>query len=98
MLVEIGHRTGGTSTESTVPGPFHMVESPPRELGENIALDGKATPCLVSGQVTDPDGEPIPGAQVDVWQANAAGPARGAAHRGRGGHVRRGVLIQRPGS
>src|SRR6185503_18523418 len=33
MLVEtINHRTGGTSTESTVLGPFHMVESPPREL------------------------------------------------------------------
>ena len=29
MLVEtINHRTGGTSTESTVLGPFHMVESP----------------------------------------------------------------------
>jgi protocatechuate 3,4-dioxygenase beta subunit len=74
MLVEtINHRTGGTSTESTVLGPFHMVESPPRLLGENIALDGKGTPCLVSGQVTDPDGQPLAGAQVDVWQANEDG-------------------------
>jgi protocatechuate 3,4-dioxygenase beta subunit len=74
MLVEtINHRTGGTSTESTVLGPFHMVESPPRELGENIALDGKGEPCLVTGQVTDPDGEPLPGALIDVWQANDDG-------------------------
>jgi protocatechuate 3,4-dioxygenase beta subunit len=74
MLVEtINHRTGGTSTESTVLGPFHMVESPPRELGENIALDGKGEPCLVTGQVTGPDGEPLPGALVDVWQANDDG-------------------------
>jgi catechol 1,2-dioxygenase len=74
MLVEtINHRTGGTSTESTVLGPFHMVESPPRELGENIALDGKGTPCLVSGQVTGPDGELLAGAQVDVWQASEDG-------------------------
>jgi protocatechuate 3,4-dioxygenase beta subunit len=74
MLVEtINHRSGGTSTESTVLGPFHMVESPPRELGENIALDGKGTPCLVSGRVTGPDGEPVPGALIDVWQANADG-------------------------
>src|SRR3954454_4159759 len=37
MLVEtINHRSGGTSTESTVLGPFHMVESPPRELGADI--------------------------------------------------------------
>ncbi|MFL6027240.1 MAG: intradiol ring-cleavage dioxygenase, partial [Friedmanniella sp.] len=74
MLVEtINHRTGGTSTESTVLGPFHMVESPRRELGEDIALDGKGTPCLVSGQVTGPDGEPLAGASVDVWQTNEDG-------------------------
>jgi protocatechuate 3,4-dioxygenase beta subunit len=74
MLVEtLNHRTGGTSTESTVLGPFHMVESPPRQLGDDIALDGKGDPCLVSGQVTGPDGEPLPGASVDVWQANEDG-------------------------
>ena len=74
MLVEtINHRTGGTSTESTVLGPFHMVESPVRELGDNISLDGKGIPCLVSGKVTGPDGEPLVGANVDVWQANEDG-------------------------
>jgi catechol 1,2-dioxygenase len=74
MLVEtINHRTGGASTESTVLGPFHMVESPPRDLGDDIALDGKGTPCLVSGQVTGSDGEPLAGASVDVWQTNEDG-------------------------
>jgi protocatechuate 3,4-dioxygenase beta subunit len=74
MLVEtINHRTGGHSTESTVLGPFHMVESPPRELGADIALDGKGEPCLVTGQVTGPDGDPLPGARIDVWQANEEG-------------------------
>jgi catechol 1,2-dioxygenase len=74
MLVEtINHRALGTSTESTVLGPFHVVESPPRELGDTIALDGKGTPCLVSGRITGPDGEPIPGASIDVWQANDDG-------------------------
>lgn len=74
MLVEtINHRTQGDSTESTVLGPFHMVESPPKALGDNIALDGKGEPCLVTGQVTGPDGEPLAGARIDVWQANAEG-------------------------
>jgi protocatechuate 3,4-dioxygenase beta subunit len=74
MLVEtINHRTGGTSTESTVLGPFHMVESPPRQLGDDINLDRKGTPCLVSGRVTGPDGEPLAGASVDVWQTNEDG-------------------------
>jgi protocatechuate 3,4-dioxygenase beta subunit len=74
MLVEtINHRAGGTSTESTVLGPFHMVSSPPREPGDNIALDGKGEPCLVTGRVTGPDSEPLAGALVDVWQADADG-------------------------
>ncbi|GAA0564688.1 hydroxyquinol 1,2-dioxygenase [Paractinoplanes ferrugineus] len=74
MLVEtINHRSGGGSTESTVLGPFHVVESPPRELGDLIALDGKGAPCLVSGQVTGPSSEPVKGATVDVWQANEDG-------------------------
>jgi catechol 1,2-dioxygenase len=74
MLVEtINHRTGGTATESTVLGPFHMVASPVRELGDDIALDGKGTPCLVSGQVTGPEGAPLAGATVDVWQTNEDG-------------------------
>src|SRR3569833_1749205 len=74
MLVEtINHRTGGTATESTVHGPIQMVDSPPRELGADIALDGKGERCLVTGHVTGPDGEPLAGARVDVWQANDDG-------------------------
>jgi catechol 1,2-dioxygenase len=74
MLVEtINHRSRGTATESTVLGPFHVVESPPRELGDAIGLDHKGEPCLVTGRVTGPGGEPLPGAAVDVWQANAEG-------------------------
>ena len=74
MLVDaINHRKASEATESTVLGPFHMVESPKRELGDDINLDRKGTPCLVSGQVTGPDGEPLAGASVDVWQTNEDG-------------------------
>jgi len=74
MLVEtINHRAAGGSTESTVTGPFHVVASPPRALGDTISLDGKGEPCLVTGQVTGARGEPLAGAQVDVWQASADG-------------------------
>jgi hydroxyquinol 1,2-dioxygenase len=73
MLVEtINHRAGG-ATESTVLGPFHMVASPPRDLGDSISLDGKGEPCLVTGRVTGPDAEPLGGASVDVWQASEDG-------------------------
>jgi len=74
MLVEtINNRTGGAATESTVLGPFHLVASPPRELGDDIALDGKGEPCLVTGRVRDLAGAPLPHARVDVWQANDDG-------------------------
>jgi catechol 1,2-dioxygenase len=73
MLVEtVNHRAGG-ATESTVLGPFHVVPSPPLPLGTDISLDGTGEPCLVTGTVTGPDGEPLAGAEVDVWQANEDG-------------------------
>jgi protocatechuate 3,4-dioxygenase beta subunit len=74
MLVEtVNHRAKGVATESTVLGPFHVVESPPRPLGADISLDHRGEPCLVTGRVTGPDGEPIGGATVDVWQADEDG-------------------------
>ncbi|GHE77189.1 hydroxyquinol 1,2-dioxygenase [Amycolatopsis deserti] len=74
MLVDaINHRTPAGATDTTVLGPFHMVESPPRELGANISLDHNGEPCVFAGRVTAPDGTPLPGARVDVWQANGAG-------------------------
>ncbi|HEV2242188.1 MAG TPA: dioxygenase, partial [Streptosporangiaceae bacterium] len=74
MLVEtINHRADGRATESTVSGPFHVVDSPPRELGADISVPGSGDPCLVSGRVAGPAGEPIPGALVDVWHADADG-------------------------
>lgn len=74
MLVDaINNRKPPAATESTVLGPFHVVESPPRELGATISLDGRGEPCLVTGRVTALDGTPLAGASVDVWQANGAG-------------------------
>ncbi len=63
----------GTATESTVLGPFHMIESPRRELGESIDFVGTGTPCVVRGRVLSADGSPLPGAELDVWQANDQG-------------------------
>ena len=62
MLVETINSDGrGTATESTVLGPFHMTESPVRELGANIDLVGGGEPCVISGRVVSVDGTPLPG-------------------------------------
>jgi catechol 1,2-dioxygenase len=74
MLVEtINNRKQGKATESTVLGPFHVVPSPPRELGDSIDRVGTGRPCVVRGRVLTADGTPIPGAHLDVWQANDQG-------------------------
>jgi hydroxyquinol 1,2-dioxygenase len=74
MLVEtINNRTTVTTTESTVLGPFHMVASPRRALGDTIDLVGTGPRCVLAGQVLSADGTPLPGAMLDVWQANDQG-------------------------
>ena len=74
MLVEtISERGAAGATQSTVLGPFHMTRSPERELGANIDLVGESQPCVVIGRVVDTDGTPLPGATLDVWQANDHG-------------------------
>lgn len=60
-------------TEATVLGPFHMTESPRRDLGDKINLLQGGDPAYISGRVTDPNGTPIMGAEVDVWQCNEEG-------------------------
>jgi hydroxyquinol 1,2-dioxygenase len=67
------HRAPLDVTASTVLGPFHVVESPPRALGDNIDLVGGHQPCVITGEVVDPDGSPLAGATVDVWQSDTEG-------------------------
>jgi catechol 1,2-dioxygenase len=76
MLVETINASmpSGIVTESTVLGPFHMVRSPRRSLGENIDLVGGGGPrAVLAGQVRSADGTPLPDAELDVWQANDHG-------------------------
>jgi hydroxyquinol 1,2-dioxygenase len=74
MLVDaINHRTASEATDSTVLGPFHMVASPRRELGDTIDLVASGEPCVVTGRVLSLDGSPLAGALVDVWQADDHG-------------------------
>lgn len=74
MLVDaINNARPPGATENTVLGPFHVSGAPRLGHGANISLDGKGEPLLVRGRVTDTQGQPIAGATLDVWQANADG-------------------------
>lgn len=74
MLVEtINGQETPEATDSTVLGPFHMVESPARELGADVSPESEGPRCVVSGRIVSIDGTPIPNAEIDIWQADTKG-------------------------
>lgn len=56
------------ATESTVLGPFYAAGSPLRDYGANLAAKPAGDPAWVHGRILDGAGDPIAGAEVDVWQ------------------------------
>jgi hydroxyquinol 1,2-dioxygenase len=69
MLVDaLGNSLPSGATESTVLGPFYVPGAPLREYGANLAAEPAGDPAWVHGRVLDTDGQPIPGAELDVWQ------------------------------
>ena len=69
MLVDaLEHDLPPGATESTVLGPFYVPDSPMREYGANIASQPAGDPAWVSGRVLTTAGDPIAGAELDVWQ------------------------------
>jgi len=60
-------------TEATVFGPFHVEGAPHFELGDDIANGAHGQPCVVQGTIRGIGGEPVPGAQLDVWQSDEHG-------------------------
>lgn len=75
MLVDfLNYQAHAGMTESTVQGPFHRLNAPEYPLGASIAKDPPdGEPCVVRGTVRTPDGKPIAGAKLDVWETGLHG-------------------------
>ena len=76
MLVEmINHVAADGSTEPTVFGPFHVEGAPRKQMGESIVIDVMPgnRPLVMQGFVRDLAGNPVDGAELDVWQTAANG-------------------------
>lgn len=65
--------SGAGATERSALGPFHAEGSPLLEVGGDLKRDNDGEPMLVRGHVFDVDGHPVPGAQLDFWQAAVNG-------------------------
>ena len=75
-LVNVMHDAQGreaAGTETSLLGPFFREKAPEIALGGTLAHVSKGPEIVLYGQVTNAEGKPVPGAEVDVWQTNAEG-------------------------
>ena len=73
LTVAMNAPTDPQATESTVFGPFFVDGAPEVPLGGDIARGARGTPCWVTGTVRSTNGTPLPGARIDVWEADEDG-------------------------
>jgi hydroxyquinol 1,2-dioxygenase len=92
LVVAMNNAKPEGATESTVFGPFFVEGAPKYQQGDDVANGAPGVPCLVRGHVTDLDGQPVPGAAIEVWQADAEGKYD-VQRPEQGGHRARGSLV-----
>jgi len=73
QVVAMHNPAAGDATEATVFGPFFVDDAPEIPIGGDLAAGAAGEPCRVSGSVRGLDGEPIPGARLEVWEADEDG-------------------------
>lgn len=95
LVTALNHRVPKGCTEATVFGPFHVEGAPRYEHGADVANGAAGEPCFVRGQVRALDGTPVPGAEIQVWQADAEG-LYDVQREGDGALRARGVLASGP--
>ena len=65
---------GTTETLANLLGPFWRLNSPPTENGGSIVRSPTPGAALfVNAQVRDANGQPVEGAEVDVWHSSPVG-------------------------
>ena len=73
QVIGVNNPAYENATEATVFGPFFVDDAPLITQGEDMAFGAHGEPCWVSGSVTDTSGKPIPGARIEVWEADEEG-------------------------
>jgi catechol 1,2-dioxygenase len=70
MLVDAVDNVAGPGiTDSTVLGPFYAGQQRELAQGDSILLrEETGEPLVMSGRVTDPEGQPVADALIEVWQ------------------------------
>ncbi len=66
-LVDMLH-SSDDATSSSVLGPFHVSGAPPLAVGGDMKRDFGGPVLLAQGVIRDTEGNPIAGAEIDIWQ------------------------------
>lgn len=66
-LVDMLH-SRSDATSSSVLGPFHVSGAPALPVGGDMKRDFGGPVLLAEGVIRDTDGNPIAGAEIDIWQ------------------------------
>lgn len=67
-------KNGATETSAALLGPFWRMHSPATPNGGSILRSETPGPALFTAcRITTPDGAPLAGVEVDVWQASPVG-------------------------
>lgn len=73
QTINVNNETYKNATEATVFGPFFVDDAPEIPIGGDIAGGAPGQPCWVEGTVTDTNGNPVPNARIEVWEADDDG-------------------------
>ncbi|WP_457971728.1 dioxygenase family protein [Arthrobacter sp. D1-17] len=73
QTIAINNQAYKGATEATVFGPFFVEDAPEIPIGGDIAGGAAGQPCWIEGTVTDAEGRPVPGARIEVWEADEDG-------------------------
>lgn len=73
QVIAVNNERRGDATEATVFGPFFVEDAPLVENGGDTTSGAAGEPCWVEGTVRRLDGTSVPGASIEVWQADEDG-------------------------
>ena len=73
QTINVNNQAYKNATEATVFGPFFAEDAPEIPNGGDIAGGAPGQPCWLEGTVTDTEGDPVPGARIEVWEADEDG-------------------------
>lgn len=73
QTINVNNAAYKDATEATVFGPFFVEDAPKISIGGDIAGEAPGQPCWVEGTVKDTDGNPVPNARIEVWEADDDG-------------------------